>query len=58
MESAPKSKKAPRFYVRKMDFGRGYVIVSNVTGRELSRSWNTHRGPVAAQCARMNAKTR
>lgn len=58
MESAPQSKTAPRFYVRKMDFGRGYVIVSHFTGREINRTWNTHRGPVAAQCARVNANTR
>lgn len=50
--------KKNRLAVRKLDFGRGYEIYDVATGRTIPRTYNTHRAPVAAQCARANAKFR
>lgn len=46
------------FAVRTLDFNKGYVIYVVATGRSLGRTWNTHRAPVAAHAARMNARIR
>jgi DnaJ-class molecular chaperone len=47
-----------RYAVRKLDFGRGYVIVATSNEREIPRTWNTHRKPVVEHCERMNARMR